>query len=173
MSRKSTPYGRRTARLARMGKSLRSDGITIAKMLNTRLDEAEVDRIISTCKAALQSLREVRATYHDWATLCTARHVGIAIEDGGIVRGQRFLFDLGEAALDSISDRCGSKPETWTPRPCAGPELTALADMIAAHSRQVRELTYNEYTRAADLAVSRVETMGGRVYRTAPTGAAA
>lgn len=163
--RKSTPYGRRIARLARMGKSLRSDGITIARTLNTRLSEPEVDRIIGTCKAALQALREVRATYQDWATLCTARHVGIAIEDGGIVRGQRWLFEAGEAALDSIGDRCGDTPETWAPRPCTGPELTALADMIAAHSRQVRELTYSEYTRAADLAVSRVETGGGRVFR--------
>ncbi len=171
--RKSTPYGRRTARLARMGKSLRSDGITIAKVLNTRLSESEVQRIIDTCKAALQALREVRATYQDWVTLCTARHVGIAIEDGGIVRGQRWLFDDGHWALGCIGDRCGDTPETWIPRPCSGPELTALADMIAAHSRQVRELTYSEYTRAADLAVSRVETDGGRVFRKAPKGAAA
>ena len=163
--RKSTPYGRRTARLARMGKSLRSDGITIARVLNTRLSESEVQRIMGMCKAALQAMREARATYHDWVTLCTARHVGIAIEDGGIIRGQRFLFDLGEAALDSIGDRCGTTLDTWTPRPCTGPELSALADMLAAHSRQVRELTYSEYTRAADLAVSRVETDGGQVFR--------
>ena len=173
MTRKSTPYGRRTARPARMGKSLKSDGITITKVLNTRLSEREVQRIIGACKAALQALREVRATYHDWAALCTARHVGIAIEDGGIVRGQRFLFELGEAALDNIGDRCGDTEEAWTPRPCAGPELTALADMIAAHSRQVRELTYSEYIRAADLAVSRVETLGGKVYRSAPNAATA
>lgn len=173
MTRKSTPYGRRTARMARMGIALKSDGITITRKLNTRLDASEVQRIIGTCKAALQALREVRATYHDWTTLCTAHHVGIAVEDGGIVRGQRFLFQDGEAALDAISDRCGDAPETWTARPCTGPELTALADMIAAHSRQVTELTYGEYTRAADLAVSRVETRGGRVFRTAPAGATA
>lgn len=173
MTRKSTPFGRRTARLARMGKSLKSDGITITRVLNTRLSESEVLRIIGACKAALQALREARASYQDWVTLCTAHHVGVAIEDGGIVRGQRFLFRLGHSALNSIEDRCGSTAEHWTPRACTGPELTALADMIAAHSRQVRELTYGEYTRAADLAVSRVETTGGRVYRKADTGASA
>lgn len=162
--RKSTPYGRRTARLARAGKSLKSDGLTITRHLNTRLSAAEVQRIVEPCKAALQALREARATFAQWVVLCTARHVGIAIEDGGVIRGQRFLFQLGEAVLDKIGDRCGNTAETWTPRACTGPELTALADMIAAHSRQVHELTYGEYTDAVDLAVSRVETVRGQVY---------
>jgi hypothetical protein len=162
--RKSTPYGRRVARLARAGLSLKSDGITMTRQLNTRLSPLEIERIILPCKQALQAMREARATHDQWVVLCTARHVGIAIEDGGVIRGQRFLFDEAEAALEQIGDRCVHSVEGWKPCACFGRELSALADMVNAHSRQVHELTYGEYTRAADLALSRVETNGGQVY---------
>jgi hypothetical protein len=172
MSRKSTAYGRRRARLISAGHVLEKDGITMTQVNNTRLSPLEIERIIGRCKAALQALREARATHEQWVALCTARHVGTAIEDSGIVRGQRFLLDLGEAALNSIGDRCGTQQEQWTPGACTGPELSALADMIAAHSRQVHELTYGEYTRAAKKAVARVATKGGQIFVNATEPAA-
>ena len=171
MTRKSTAYGRRVKRI---GTSLACDGITITAKLNTRLSAAEIARVIDPCKAALQAMREARGGFAEWLTLCTAHHVGEAIEDGGVVRGQRALFADADAALDSIGTRCGRHIGQWTPRACTGPELTALADMIAAHSRQIHELTYGEYTKCADKAVARVETARGDVYRSeTPTGAPA
>lgn len=167
MTRKTTPYGRRKARLERRGVRMAQSGITLLNMLNTRLTRQEIDRIIGPCKVALQAFREARGEFAHWVTLCTANHVGTAIEDGGVMRGQRDIFNDAGAALDSIGTRCGREAGEWKPKACTGPEITALADMIAAHSRQAHELTYGEYTEAADKAVARVETARGQVFKNA------
>lgn len=162
MTRKTTRYARKRA----AGHAAqRNNGITIAKMHNTRLTAAEIERIMAPCRSAMAALRQASATYSQWVVLCTAGHVAEAIEDGGVIRGQREIIELANAALDAIGQRCGRTAEAWTTRPCTGPELNALADLLAAHSRQVNELTYGEYTRQADLAVARVATDGGKVFR--------
>lgn len=162
MPRKTTRYARNKA----AGHApRRSDGITIARMHNTRLTPAEICRIIEPCKLALAALRQARATYPQWVVLCTACHVAMAIEDGGVIRGQREIIQDAEQDLDAIGERCGQTAQAWAPRACSGPELTALADLVAAHSRQVHELTYGEYARQVDLAVARVGTDGGLIFR--------
>lgn len=162
MSKKTTRYARKRA----LGHaSARNNGITMTRMLNTRLTPREIERILAPCRAALAAFQAAEAIYDQWVVLCTAAHVAQAIEDGGIVRGQRWLIDEAELALDSIGERCGRDASTWTARPCMGPEIAALVDLVAAHSRQVHELTYGEYKRAADLAVARVASEGGQVFR--------
>lgn len=162
MSKKTTLYARKRA----VGHAAeRNNGITMTRMHNTRLTPGEVERILAPCRAALQAFREARACYEHWVALCSAAHVAQAIEDGGIVRGQRWLINEAELALESIGERCGREADTWSTRPCTGPEIAALVDVVAAHSRQVHELTYGEYTRAADLAVARVASMGGQVFK--------
>jgi hypothetical protein len=158
MSGRTKPPRRRTT-------GRRADGISTARMHNTRLTPAEVARIMQPCQAALQAMRTASATYHQWVVLCTAGHVAEAIEDGGIIRGQREIISDANTALDAIGQRAGVTPDRWAPPTLRGPELQALADLVAAHSRQVRELTYGEYTRATDLAVARVATDGGQVFR--------
>lgn len=162
MSKKTTRYARKRA----LGHATaRNNGITMTRMLNTRLTPREIERILAPCRAALAAFRAAEATYDQWVVLCTGAHVAQAVEDGGIVRGQRWLIDEAELALDAIGDRCGRDASAWTARPCTGPEIAALVDLVAAHSRQVHELTYGEYKRAADLAVARVASEGGQVFR--------
>lgn len=160
MTGRTKPPRRRTTT-----KRLRSDGISIARIFNSRLTPAERSRIMQPCQQALAAMRTASANYHQWVVLCTAGHVAEAIEDGGLIRGQREIIDQANATLDAIGQRAGRTEPTWKPPTLRGPELLALADLIAAHSRQVHELTYGEYTRAADLAVARVATDGGQVFR--------
>ena len=161
MTRKLSTYARNRAQ----GKThQRSDGITITRMHNTRLTPRELGRIMEPCKAALQAMRSASANHGHYVTLCTAGHVAQAIEDGGIYAGQREIIDDANRALDAIGERCGRSPDQWQPRACYAPELTALMDLLAAHARQVHELTYGEYTAAADKAVARVATEGGAVF---------
>lgn len=160
--------GKKTTRYARKRNQghthQRSDGITIARMHNTRLTPAEIQRIMAPCNAALAALRQAQGTHTQWVVLCTACHVAMAIEDGGVITGQREIITDAEQVLDAIGARCGNTAAAWKPKACTGPELTALADLVAAHSRQVHELTYGEYTRQFDLAVARVATDGGLVF---------
>jgi hypothetical protein len=89
--------------------------------------------------------------------------VARAIEDGGVYRGQREIIEDARAALQAISERMGDTPANWRPSACYAPEITALADLVAAHARQLAELTYHEYTTAADKAVARVASVRGQV----------
>ncbi len=162
MTRKTTRYARN---LAQGRAARRASGLNVANVHGTRLRPAEIERIMAPCRAALQALRGARATFNQWVVLCTAGHVALAIEDGGIIRGQRQIIDDANTALDAIGQRCGHTAPAWRPAPCTGPELTALADLVAAHSRQVHELTYHEYATAADKAVARTATTGGQVFR--------
>lgn len=143
----------------------KSDGITIARMHNTRLTPAEIARIIEPCKAALNAMRQGVATHAHFVVLCTAGHVAQAIDNGGIYTGQSCIIDEANNALDAIGNRAGFNTTQWKAPTCHGHEITALADLVAAHSRQVHELTYGEYTRAADKAVARVATDGGQVFK--------
>lgn len=156
MTRKSTPHARRWAK---------HDGITTTRMNNTRLTPKELDRVLQPCRLALQAFRQATASYSQYVVLCTAGHVALAIEDGGIYRGQREIIEQANAALDTIGARHGRTAGYWHPCACYAAELTALADLVAAHARQLHELTYAEYTRAADKAVARVATVGGQVFR--------
>lgn len=164
MTRKTTPYGRRLARLREAGQTRAMDGMRMLKMHNTRLTPAELARILTPCREALAAMRQGGATFEHYVTLCTAGHVAEAIEDGGIYRGQRDIIEQANRALDAISARLGNTAEAWTPGPLYGPEISAIADLIAAHSRQVHELTYGEYKRAADKAVARAATDGAQVF---------
>jgi hypothetical protein len=159
--RKTTTYARRvkSGQAARRG-----DGITTARMTNTRLTAAEIGRIMAPLKSALDAMRQARAIYPQWVALCTAAHVAMAVEDGGVIRGQREIIQLASDALDRIGERCGRTADGWAPRACLGLELSDLADLVAAHSRQLHELTYGEYVRQFDLAVARVASCGGLVF---------
>jgi hypothetical protein len=143
----------------------KQDGITTTRMMNTRLTPKELDRVLQPCRLALQALRTASATYRQYTVLCTAGHVALAIEDGKVYRGQRDIIEQANAALDAIGERYGRTAEYWRPRACYATELTALSDLVAAHARQLHELTYAEYVQAADKAKARVATEGGKVFQ--------
>ena len=158
--RKTTTYARNRARQTRA-----SDGITIARMHNTRLTEAERNRILVPCRRAVEAFRTGCGTYDQFVVLCTAGHVAQAMEDGGVIRGQREVIDEANTVLDAIGDRAGRSAAEWRTTTLRGHEITALMHLVAAHSRQVHEYTYGEYTKAADKAHARVASSGGQVFR--------
>lgn len=143
----------------------RADGITATRMHNTRLKPDELARVLQPCRLALHAMKTAVANYNQYVVLCTACHVAQAIEDGGIYRGQGQIIEEANAALDAIGERFGRTPERWEPRACYAAELTALSDLIAAYARQLQELTYGEYIKAADKAVARVASVGGAVFK--------
>jgi hypothetical protein len=158
--RKTTTYARNRAR-----QTPRRDGITVARMHNTRLTPREIERILGPCRRAVEAFRTGRGIYDQWVVLCTAGHVAEAMEDGGVIRGQREIIDTANTVLDSIGARAGRSASAWRAITLHGHEITALSHLVAAHSRQVHELTYGEYKRAADLAEARVSSSGGKVFR--------
>ena len=160
MTRKTSTYARK-----RRHTPTRPDTLAVVNMHNTRLTPGEIERILVPCRRALSALMQGVATYNQWVVMCTAGHVAQAIEDSRIISGQREIVEAANNALDAIGDRAGRTENDWRPVTCHGHELLALQDLVHAHSRQVHELTYGEYTRCADLATQRVESVRGTVFR--------
>jgi hypothetical protein len=165
MTRKTSTYARRRT-------TRRADGISTTRMFNTRLTPQETARILVPCKAALAAMQKGQASFSQWLVLCTAVHVAQAIEDCGVIKGQADMIQQARAALEDIGERAAGPGASWTPPTCYGQELAALQDLVNAHSRQVHELIYGEYTAATRLAESRVLSIGGGAFRIEPTAQA-
>lgn len=169
MTRKTTAYARKRSH------TRRADGITTARVFNTRLSAAERERILTPCRLARDAMQTATATYRQWVVLCTAVNAARAVEDGKVMTGQSDIIDAADEALTAIGKRGGECADTWRPPTCRGAELLAIQDLVNAHSRQLHEVTYKEYTRAMDLAQRRVASHGGLVFHaeiTHPTPAA-
>ena len=142
----------------------RADGLSTALAYNTRLKQRELDRVLIPCKLAVDAFRTGHGTFKHWVILCTAGHVAEAIEDGRVICGQREIIDDANTALDSIGARAGRSEAAWKPPTLRASEIIALNDLYAAHSRQVHELTYGEYTAAYQKAIARTRTAGGQAF---------
>lgn len=134
----------------------------------TRLTPAERQIKLGPPKEALARLRTKTATLADYLELCTAVHNAMAIEDSGVITGQREIIDQAYAALNDIGERAGPvdfDAGTWSPPTCYALELQALDDLWHAYSRQLHEVTYSEFVAAERKALSRVGSGGGLVVK--------
>lgn len=156
---------RKTSAYARKRTHRRADPFTLINTRNTRLRAHEIERIMTPCRLALEAFQTGQASYRQWVVLNTAATVAIAIEDGRVIRGQRQIIDAAYGVLGDIGERAGRTADAWRPVTCYGPELLALQDLVHAHSRQLHELTYGEYTDCTNLAERRVASGGGQVFR--------
>lgn len=134
------------------------------RAFNTLLTPAERASKLNPPRNSLQQLRTKAATYRDYVELCTVGHNAMAIEDGGVITGQRQIIDEALDALEQIGRRAGA-PARWTTPTCYGPELVALQDLWHAYSRQLHTLTYAEHKAAEQRALARVVGAQGRVVR--------
>lgn len=134
----------------------------------TRLTPTERQIKLDPPREALARLRTKTATLADYLELCTAVHNAYAIEDSGVITGQREIIDHAYAALNEIGERAGPvdfDAGTWSPPTCYAIELQALDDLWHAYSRQLHEVTYSEFVAAERKAVSRVRSGKGLVVK--------
>lgn len=163
MSRKTSAYSRKRRQPDR-DRCL--DSITAARMNNTRLKPAELEKLLSPLRRALASARAGACSYDDLVNFSTAMHKGRAIEDTGVYRGLRTIIDGVEPVLDAIQARAQANG-VWRAPTLYGPEILALDDLVWAYRVMLLEVTYAEFVRADRLAVARVATQGGQIIRQA------
>ena len=154
----------RAAQAASRGRRIALSPLLVAANGASRLTPAELRHITGPMTDAVRAFRRAAGTYADWLRLCTARNVGQAIEDGGVVRGLQEILDDAHTALLQISWRMETA-NGWQPSALHAPEIRAIANLVEKHTFQLRQLSYTEYQTAYRLATSRVRSDGGECVK--------
>jgi len=154
----------RAAQAASRGRRIALSPLLVAANGASLLTPAELRHITGPMTDAVRAFRRSAGTYTDWLRLCTARNVGQAIEDGGVVRGLQEILDEAHTVLLHISWRMET-PAGWRPGALHAPEIRAIANLAEKHTFQLRQLSYSEYQTAYRLATSRVLSDGGECVK--------
>lgn len=113
-------------------------------------------------RRAVEAFRVGKGTFKDWLRLCTLVNVGMAIEDGGVVKGLRSDLKAALDALEEIGTRQDST-KGWKSGALRATELEAIRMLVVAHEFQLRQVSYGEPQEAYRLATARVKCDGGEV----------
>lgn len=151
-------------RIPRQPRPVSLDTITIAKTGAGIVTKAEIEKTLAPMRASMQAMREGRGQRLDFEWLCTACHIGQAVEDSGVVMGFETLIDRAYIALANIETRAipDGNPEGWTPVTLYAAEINALTDWTDFFGQQIGFLSWREYTAAYDKAIARVTSGGGK-----------
>lgn len=136
--------------------------VNVAIRNATKLTTPEIEHYIVPSRRAVEAFRLGKGNFKDWLRLCTLVNVGMAIEDGGVVKGFRSDLKAALNALEEISTRQDS-PKGWKPGALRASELEAIRMLVVAHDFQLRQISYGEHQEAYRLATARVKSDGGEV----------
>lgn len=136
--------------------------VNVAMRNATKLTKPEIEHYIVPSRRAVEAFRVGKGTFKDWLRLCTLVNVGMAIEDGGVVKGLRSDLKAALDALEEIGTRQDS-PKGWKSGALRATELDAIRMLVVAHEFQLRQVSYGEHQEAYRLATARVKCDGGEV----------
>lgn len=144
--------------------------INAAMTYASRPTPAELETVAKSFREAAQALADGHGTRKHWAALCSAVNVGVAIEDGGVVRGLRTHLDEAHTVLTTVAQRAGEfrNPPGWTAPKLSNTEADACHLLAKLHTYQLAQLGHGEYQAAVRLAVGRVRSGGGVVIGRVP-----
>ena len=132
----------------------------------TRLTARERALVMDPTRAGVAALRQGVATYEQWAYVCSAIQVGLAIEAQGIVRGLQAHMQAADQALQAVYARVTAPAEgpTWGRATALRfDELEAITDAVDLHDWQLQQLAAKEFHRAVKLAEKSIRKAGGKV----------
>lgn len=132
----------------------------LAKDYATTLTRAEQDQVMNPLRAAVAALRRGVATEFEWMVAVTAINIGDAIESQGIVRGLAGHLKDIDRALEGIRARAMAAGE-WRAPALYYEERDLMDLLVDLHGHQVASLSYGEFTRARDRAISQAASSAG------------
>jgi len=130
----------------------------------TRLTRAEIAETLAPFRLCEQRLREGTATEDQHAVLYTAVQIGLGIEQTGIVRGLREVFEAAEQALASIRERA-TKGGAWRATALYASELIAVSEALDMHEFQLAHVSAGELHAVAKKLIARTQSSGGNFTR--------
>lgn len=146
-----------------------SNPVAFALRQATGLTAAELAGLIDPLREALAAFEQGHGTQLLWSRLCTAHHVGAAVErrgkirgTPGVVQGLEQVYAAAYAVLDQIS-RLAEASQPWHCPALTQEALQALGDLVRVYAFALSQLSYGEYEDAFRRAVIAVVQAGGRV----------
>lgn len=124
------------------------------------LSAHQVESLMKPGRVALEQGRQGRFVFSGWLALGTMIHLGMGVEDRGIVRGLEPYFKAAYEALQAVSDRM-EPAGTWIPGPLTGPEIRAIDDLLWAYEHHMGKITSREYREIREKAVAQVRSKRG------------
>lgn len=123
--------------------------------------KADRDEVTNYLTQSITALREGRATELDWSIAAGSVTTAAKIEAGGIVCGIEHLILPADTALQAIyyrAHRVGNGH--WLSPTLYAAEITALDDLLFAHTYQMSKLSRAELLAVLDQAAKKVTTDG-------------
>ena len=120
------------------------DPIQAAKNAAAALTKEERDSIIAPSLKHIADATTRGLTKDAYLYLGTAMHVGLAIEDAGVVKGLKAEFEDALALLDVLHDKC-SRGQNWKVRRIDPGEAQRLKEAIELHDFQLQQLSHREF----------------------------
>jgi hypothetical protein len=131
-----------------------------------RLTASEIAETMAPFRLCEQRLREGAASEDQHAVLYTAVLVALGIEQTGIVRGLRAIFEAAEQALASIRERA-TKGGAWRATALYADELAAVREALDLHQFQLSHVSAGELHAVARKLIARTQSSGGNFTRRA------
>lgn len=123
---------------------------------------SEIADTMAPARACIELLREGKAAEDHLVILRTQLRVAMGIEDSGIVRGFREVFDAALAAIDAIESR-SMKGGTWRQSALSAPELSSISEGVRWHDFQLRHVSAGELHAAASKLIAQTQSSGGEL----------
>lgn len=131
-----------------------------------RLTSAEIADTMAPFRLCERRLREGTATEDQHAVLYTAVLVALGIEQTGIVRGLREVFEDAERALAGIRARA-TQGGAWRATALHHHELKAVRQALDCHEFHLRHVSAGELHAVARKLIARTQSSGGNFTRRA------
>lgn len=138
--------------------------IAIAKCYATLFTSGEIAQKINPLTASIKAMSTGKGSFLDFVRLSTAFHAASGIEHFRVVKGFAHELQGIERHLNSIGAR-GGDVDQWKPATLYAEEIKAIRLLATIYKFQLNNISYGEYAKAYDYAVSRVRSDKGEVYK--------
>lgn len=136
----------------------------MARARATKLTQDEQAHLLKPATEGFERMRRGQATETDWAHLVTVCAIGLAVEDGGVVRGLREVLTEADLTLAAIALRA-RHTGTWCAPTLYAAEIEHLRQLLRMHAFQLQQISWGEHRKAWKAAASSVVANGGRTIK--------
>jgi len=163
MSQRARIYQRQEPRRVHGPVALNTMDMAISRA--TLLTTAEQAHLLAPAQEGFERMRKGQATETDWIHLVTVCAIGLAIEDGGVVRGLREVLTEADLCLAAIGLRATAGGNGWRNPTLYASEIQQLQTLLRMHAFQLSQVSWGEHRKAWKAAAGSVVANGGRAVK--------
>ena len=142
-----------------------TNNLDLARCRVTLLTQAEQTNVLAPAAEGFERMRRGQATETDWLHLVTICAIGLAVEDGGVVRGLREVLSEADLSLAAIGLRATQGGIGWRAPTLYAAEIQQLQTLLRMHTFQLSQISWGEHRKAWKAAAGSVVANGGRAIK--------